>query len=82
MTLPNGGSIHVQHGGPEPGRRTLANLTVDGTLTLGSGGKVVDVGWVILGPKRIVLKSAGSYGDSLKWQVGGSDSGHHLRIGR
>ena len=73
MTLPNGGSITSSTVDLNQG--TLANLTVDGTLTLGSGGKVVDADGSFWDQSGIVLKSAGSYGDSLKWQVGGSDAG-------
>lgn len=57
------------------GGLSLANLTVTGTITLGSGGKIVDADGSEWNQNGIILKSSGSFGDTLKWQVSGVDRG-------
>lgn len=54
---------------------TLAALTVDGTITLGTGGKITDADGSFWDSTGITLISSGSFGDSIKWKSGGSDIG-------
>lgn len=53
----------------------LGTLTVDGTISLGSGGKIQDADGSYWDQNGIVLKSSGSFGDTIKWQVSGVDKG-------
>ena len=50
-------------------------LTVNGTLTIGSGGKIIDADGSYWDQNGIVLVSAGTYGDSIRWRVAGTDAG-------
>ncbi len=51
------------------------NVTVNGTLTIASGGKIVDGDLSEWSQAGIILKSGGSFGDTIKWQVSGTDIG-------
>lgn len=50
-------------------------LTVANTLTLGTGGKIIDGDGSFWDQTGIVLTSAGSSGDSIKWRTAGVDKG-------
>ncbi|GIW17430.1 MAG: hypothetical protein KatS3mg064_0587 [Tepidiforma sp.] len=57
------------------GGLNLANLTVTGNITLGSGGKIIDADGSEWNSSGLILKSAGVFGDAIKWNHGGSDVG-------
>lgn len=59
------------------GSVTSANITISssGRLTLGSGGKIVDSTGSEWSDSGITLKSSGSFGDTIKWQVGSTNVG-------
>jgi len=57
------------------GSGIIANLTVSSTLTLGSGGKIIDADGCYWDQTGIVLTSADSFGDAIQWKVGGSQKG-------
>lgn len=44
-------------------------------ITIGSGGSIVDADGSEWSQSGIILKSAGSFGDTIKWQVSGVDKG-------
>ena len=79
LTLPNGGSITSTtvdingSGGGSPG--TMSNLNIDGTITLATGGKIIDADGSFWDQSGIVLVSSGSYGDAIRWRTSGSDKG-------
>lgn len=50
-------------------------LTINGTLTLGSGGKIIDADGSYWDQNGIVLVSSGTLGDSIKWTVSGTTKG-------
>lgn len=50
-------------------------LGINGNLTLGSGGKIVDADGSYWDQTGIVLKSSGSFGDCIKWQLSSTDKG-------
>ena len=50
-------------------------LGINGNLTLGAGGKIIDADGSYWDQTGIVLKSSGAYGDSIKWNQGGTDIG-------
>lgn len=50
-------------------------LTVANTLTLGTGGKIIDADGSFWDSTGIVLISSGLFGDSIKWRSGGIDRG-------
>lgn len=56
------------------GSINLANLTVTGTITLGSGGKIVDADGSEWAQGGFTLFSAGSLGDSILWKYSGWSS--------
>ena len=51
------------------------NLSISGTLTIGSGGKIIDADGSYWDSSGIVLVSAGNYGDSIVWKVSGTNAG-------
>ncbi|MCX7800091.1 MAG: hypothetical protein N2109_07085 [Fimbriimonadales bacterium] len=55
------------------GGLNLANLTVTGNITLGSGGKIIDADGSEWNSSGLILKSAGFFGDAIKWQNSGTD---------
>lgn len=61
------------------GSMTAAKLTTgtltSTTITIGTGGKIVDGDGSYWDSSGIVLKSAGAYGDAIRWNVAGSDAG-------
>ncbi len=73
ITLPGGGSI--TSGALDINSATFSGITVDGTITLGAGGKITDADGSYWDQSGIVLVSSGSFGDSIKWKVGGVDKG-------
>jgi hypothetical protein len=50
------------------GSLSLGQLTVGGTLTLGSGGKISDADGSFWDQTGIVLVSTGSFGDTIRWR--------------
>jgi hypothetical protein len=70
----NGASISGTLGN-SGGTMNLGALTVSGTITLGAGGKIIDADGSFWDSTGITLVSAGSFGDSIKWKVGGVDVG-------
>ena len=73
MTLPNGGSITSTTVDLNQG--TVGGMTIDGTLTLGSGGKIVDADGSYWDQSGITLVSSGSFGDVITWYAGASLAG-------
>ena len=59
---------------------TMAGLTVDGTITLGTGGKIIDADGSFWDSTGITLISGGTFGDSIRWKSGGSDIGSIIAI--
>lgn len=57
------------------GSGIIANLTVSSTLTLGSGGKIIDADGSYWDQTGINLKSSGSFADAIVWKVGASSIG-------
>jgi hypothetical protein len=73
MTLPGGGSINSS--ALDINSATFGGVTIDGTLTLGTGGKITDADGSEWSQTGIILKSSGAFGDAIKWQNGGVDKG-------
>ena len=78
LALPNGGSISssvldINGSGGSPG--TFSNMNLDGTTTIASGGKIIDTEGSYWDSTGIVLVSAGSFGDAIRWQTSGADKG-------
>jgi hypothetical protein len=70
----NGASVTGTFGN-SGGTLNLGALTVAGTLTLGSGGKITDADGSYWDQSGLVLKSGGVFGDSIKWTNAGADAG-------
>lgn len=51
------------------------NATINGNLTIASGGKILDGDLSEWSQSGIILKSSGAFGDTIKWQVSGVDRG-------
>ena len=73
IALPGSGSI--TNGVLDINSATFAGITVDGTITLGAGGKIIDADGSYWDQNGIVLVSSGSFGDAIRWKVGGADVG-------
>lgn len=58
------------------GTGIINNLTVKSTLTLGSGGKIIDADGSYWDQNGIVLKGGGAIGDVISWQSGASIIGY------
>lgn len=71
LTLPGGGSLSSSTFDINSG--TMASLTVDGTITIGSGGSIVDGDGSTWTQTGLTLVSSGSFGDSIVWKVSGVD---------
>lgn len=73
-TVNTGGSVTGTIGNAS-GTLNLGALTVTGTITLGSGGKIIDADGSYWDQSGILLKSSNSFGDSIKWQNSTNDIG-------
>lgn len=73
MTLPNGGSITSTTVDLNQG--TIGGMDIDGNLTLTGSGKIQISGGSYWDVNGILLKSTGSFGDTIRWQVSGVDKG-------
>jgi hypothetical protein len=71
LTLPNGGTITsstIDINGNGAGAGTFGNMDIDGTVTLASGGKIVDADGSFWDQNGITLIGTGSIGDSVYWK--------------
>lgn len=69
LTLPNGGTISSSTVDVNSG--TLDNLTVDGVITIGSGGSIVDADGSSWSQTGLTLISPASQGDTILWKYSG-----------
>lgn len=74
INLPGSGQLNS--GALDINSATFSGITVDGTITVGTGGKIQwESGTSYIDPNGIVLASAGSFGDSIVWKNGASTVG-------
>lgn len=74
-SINSSGSLTAPSGTIGGGSMSFSNVTISGTLTLGVGGKIVDGDGSEWNSSGIIMKSTGIFGDTIKWQVSGSDVG-------
>lgn len=73
-TVNTGGTVSGTIGN-SGGTLNLGALTVAGTITLGGGGKIIDSDGSFWDQNGITLKSSGTFGDVLTWNVSSTDIG-------
>jgi len=71
-TVNTGGSVTGTIGNAS-GTLNLGALTVTGTITMGSGGKIIDADGSYWDQSGLVLVSSGAYGDAIRWRTSGTD---------
>ena len=74
-SINSSGSLTAPSGTIGGGSMSFSSVTISGTLTLGSGGKIVDADGSEWSQTGIILKSGGSFGDTIKWVNVSTDIG-------
>lgn len=73
INLPGSGQLNS--GALDINSATFSGITVDGTITIGTGGKITDADGSYWDQNGIVLKSSGTFGDVITWKVGVTNVG-------
>lgn len=74
-SINSSGSLTAPSGTIGGGSMSFSSVTISGTLTLGSGGNIVDADGSTWDQTGITLRSSNTFGDAIKWMVSGSNAG-------